>query len=250
MSRSTPALVFENLTLGYDRHPAVHHLQGEVAQGALLAVVGPNGAGKSTLLKGIAGVLRPLEGHIARGGIDRRDIAYLPQLAEIDRSFPIAIGDFVAMGLWRKIGPFGAVRGAERGRIDEALAAIGLPGFQRRAIGSLSGGQLQRTLFARLLLQDARLILLDEPLTAIDTKTARDLLELVRGWHCEGRTVLVALHDLDIVRERFPETLLLARDPVAWGPTKQALAPGNLLRARQMCEALDDDAAACRRAAA
>ena len=116
MSVPSSALVFENLTLGYDRHPAVHHLQGEVAQGALLAVVGPNGAGKSTLLKGIAGVLRPLEGRIGRGGLDRRDIAYLPQLAEIDRSFPITVGDFVAMGLWRRARGRFAASAAPSGR--------------------------------------------------------------------------------------------------------------------------------------
>jgi zinc/manganese transport system ATP-binding protein len=247
---AAPALVFDDLTLGYDRHPAVHHLRGEVAAGSLLAVVGPNGAGKSTLLKGIAGVLPPLAGRILRDGLDRRDIAYLPQLAEIDRSFPISVRDFVAMGLWRRLGPFGGFGRAERARVDEALAAVGLAGFGGRVIGSLSGGQLQRILFARLLLQDARLILLDEPFTAIDTKTARDLLELVARWHGEGRTVLAVLHDLDLVRERFPEALLLAREPVAWGPTAVALGAANLLRARRMCEAFAEGGAVCRRAAA
>ena len=247
---TAPALVFENLTLGYDRHPAVHHLQGEVAQGALLAVVGPNGAGKSTLLKGIAGALRPLDGRIARGGLARREIAYLPQLAEIDRTFPITVGDFVAMGLWRVLGAFRGIGAAGRERVGQALASVGLPGFGGRPLGSLSGGQLQRVMFARLLLQDARLILLDEPFTAIDTRTARDLLDLVRRWHGEGRTVLAVLHDLDLVRERFPEALLLAREPVAWGPTAETLASANLLRARRMCESFDDHARTCRRHAA
>ena len=250
MTGYAPTLRFENLTLGYDRHPAVHHLSGRVAAGALLAVVGPNGAGKSTLLKGIAGLLRPLEGKIHVGGLRRRSIAYLPQLAEIDRSFPIAVGDFVAMGLWPRLGPFLGIARADQARIAEALAAVGLTGFARRTIGSLSGGQVQRVLFARLLLQDAPLILLDEPFTAIDAKTARDLLDLVGRWHSEGRTVIAVLHDLALVHERFPETLLLAREPVAWGPTDEALAATNLLRARRMCEAFDEAAAACRRQAA
>jgi zinc/manganese transport system ATP-binding protein len=250
VSGAVPALAFENLTLGYDRHPAVHHLQGQVSEGALLAVVGPNGAGKSTLLKGIAGALQPLEGRICRGAVHRRDIAYLPQLAEIDRTFPITVRDFVAMGLWRALGPFRGVGAAGRGRVDEALASVGLAGFQDRTIGSLSGGQLQRLLFARLLLQNARLILLDEPFTAIDARTARDLLDLVGRWHGEGRTVVAVLHDLDLVHERFPETLLLAREPVAWGPTGDALAAANLLRARRMCEVFDGAGAVCRRAAA
>ncbi len=250
MSGAGPALVFENLTLGYDRHPAVHHLGGEVAQGALLAVVGPNGAGKSTLLKGIAGVLHPLDGRIGRAGLSQRDIAYLPQLAEVDRSFPISVGDFVAMGLWRMLGPFRGIGAADQARIEQALASVGLPGFARRTIGSLSGGQLQRILFARLLLQDARLILLDEPFAAIDARTVSDLLELVERWHGEGRTVLAVLHDLDLVRERFPEALLLAREPVAWGPSGDALAAVNLLQARRMCEAFSEDSAVCRRSAA
>ena len=238
-------LAFQNVTLGYDRHPAVHHLTGEVASGALLAVIGPNGAGKSTLLRGITGILKPLGGSISLGGIDTRDVAYLPQTSEIDRSFPISVYDFVGTGLWRKTGFFGGVgRGAREG-IAQALAAVGLTGFENRGIGTLSGGQMQRLLFARVLLQDARLIVLDEPFNAIDAKTAADLLELVKHWHTERRTVLAALHDLEMVRVSFPEALLLARGPVAWGLTAQVLTPDNLHVAMRMCEAFDDGAAAC-----
>ncbi|MBN8984369.1 MAG: ATP-binding cassette domain-containing protein, partial [Rhizobiales bacterium] len=115
----------------------------------------------------------------------------------------------------------------------------------RRAIGTPSGGQMQRMLFARLMLQDARLIVLDEPFNAVDAKTSADLLHLVEHWHAEGRTVLAALHDMDLVRNHFPQTLLLARGAVAWGDTAQVLTPDNLIAARQMCEAFDDEAAAC-----
>ncbi len=170
----TAQLSFRDLTLGYDRHPAVHHLSGEVAPGDLLAVVGPNGAGKSTLFKGIVGALRPLSGHVDRAGLSARDIAYLPQAAEIDRTFPINVYDLVAMGLWRKSGLFGGIGGKDRDRIETALAGVGLTGFERRAIGTLSGGQMQRMLFARLLLQDAKLVVLDEPFNAIDAKTSAD----------------------------------------------------------------------------
>ena len=238
-------LAFQNVTLGYDRHPAVHHLTGEVASGALLAVIGPNGAGKSTLLRGITGILKPLGGSISLGGIDARDIAYLPQTSEIDRSFPISVFDFVGTGLWRKTGSFGGIGRGARARIAQAIGAVGLTGFENRGIGTLSGGQMQRLLFARVLLQDARLIVLDEPFNAIDAKTAADLLELVKHWHAERRTVLAALHDLEMVRVDFPETLLLARGPVAWGPTAQVLTADNLLVAMRMCEAFDDRAAAC-----
>jgi zinc/manganese transport system ATP-binding protein len=238
-------LQFRDVTLGYDRHPAVHHLNGEVIAGALLAIVGPNGAGKSTLFRGIVGILNPLAGTILTGDLDVRDIAYLPQTVDIDRSFPISVFDFVGTGLWRKVGVFGGIGKDARQKIERALMAVGLSGFENRAIGTLSGGQMQRMLFARVLLQDARLIVLDEPFNAVDAKTSADLLALVKRWHAERRTVLAALHDLDLVRANFPETLLLARGKVAWGATADVLTADNLLEARRMCEAFDDSAAAC-----
>jgi zinc/manganese transport system ATP-binding protein len=216
-----------------------------VAPGEFVALVGPNGAGKSTLFRVLAGILKPLSGAIDLGGLDIRDIAYLPQSVDIDRTFPISVFDLVGTGLWRTTGFFGGMGKPARDSITQALAAVGLNGFENRSIGTLSGGQMQRMLFARALLQDARLIVLDEPFNAIDAKTSADLLALVRRWHGEGRTVLAALHDFDLVRAHFPETLLLARGPVAWGPTAQVLTAENLSEARRMCEAFDDTAAAC-----
>ena len=239
------ALAFNNVTLGYDRHPAVHHLHGDVKSGALMAVVGPNGAGKSTLFKGIVGMLKPLAGGIDLCGVRARDIAYLPQIADIDRTFPIGVYDMVAMGLWRDAGLFGGIGRTEREKVRVAMSAVGLSGFEERPIGTLSGGQMQRALFARLLLQDARVIVLDEPFNAIDTKTAADLCDLVMRWHAEKRTVIAALHDLDLVKSVFPQALLLAREPVAWGRTAEVLTPENLLKARRMCEAFDEHAHEC-----
>jgi zinc/manganese transport system ATP-binding protein len=239
------ALAFRDLTLGYDRHPAVHHLDGAVETGALVAVVGPNGAGKSTLFKGIVGMIKPLAGRVERHGMLPRDIAYLPQAAEIDRTFPISVYDLVAMGLWHRAGLFGGIGAEARDEIERAIAAVGLTGFEDRAIGTLSGGQMQRMLFARLLLQDARVIVLDEPFNAIDTKTCADLLDVVRRWHREKRTVLAALHDIDLVKANFPEALLLAREPVAWGATLEVLTAENMRKARHMCEAFDDEAETC-----
>jgi zinc/manganese transport system ATP-binding protein len=243
-------LRFRNLTLGYERHPAVHHLTGTVDTGALIAVVGPNGAGKSTLFKGIVGTIKPLAGDIERNGVKARDIAYLPQAAEIDRTFPISVYDMVAMGLWQSRGLFGGIGRNDHAAIEGAIAAVGLTGFEQRTIGTLSGGQMQRMLFARLLLQDAPLIVLDEPFTAIDAKTTADLLDLVQRWHRERRTVLAALHDIELVKTTFPQTLLLAREPVAWGATRDVLTADNLNKARLMCEAFDETAAACADAAA
>ncbi len=243
------AICFNDVTLGYDRHPAVHHLNGEVEEGALLAIYGPNGAGKSTLLKGVMGAIAPLEGSITLPRTRPRDIAYLPQAADIDKSFPINVFDVAAMGLWKRCGLFGGISRRDNKRILDGIAAVGLEGFETRPIGSLSGGQLQRMLFARLLIQDANLILLDEPFTAIDSKTVADLLALIARWHKEKRTVLVVSHDLDLVRKYFPQTLLLAREAIAKGETCAVLTPENLLKARSMAEAFDKQAQLCPRAA-
>lgn len=233
----SPAILrFANLTLGYSRHPAVHHLDGEIAAGSLIAIVGPNGAGKSTLLKGIVGELRPLQGSVERFGVKLREIAYLAQQSTLDSSFPIVIHDFVALGLWAEFGAFRGYARAARQRIDAAIDAVGLGGLENRSIGQLSGGQLQRARFARLLLQDSPLVLLDEPFGAIDASTVRDLAALVRRWNGEGRTVISALHDLTHVREEYPETLLLAREVVARGATADVLNDANLSRARQLAE--------------
>ena len=248
MSAASAAIRFDEVTLGYGRRPAVHHLDGEISAGSLIAVVGPNGAGKSTLLKGIVGTLKPLEGRIRLDGAS--DVAYLPQAAEIDRSFPLSVYDLVAMGLWSRSGLFGGIARRDRTRVEEALSAVGLTGFERRPISTLSGGQMQRALFARLLLQDAPVILLDEPFTAIDAKTTADLLDLVRRWHEEARTVVAVLHDVDMVKRVFPQTLLIAREPVAWGATAEVLSAENLLKARRMVEAYDPHAAPCHRSVA
>ena len=240
-----PMIRLDNLTLGYDRHPAVHHLSGEIPAGALVAVVGPNGAGKSTLLKGLAGELRPIGGRIVLSELPPGGVAYMPQRGEIDHSFPISVFEVVAMGLWHEIGAFGGLSLSQRERVRAALAAVGMSGFESRPIGSLSGGQLQRARFARLMLQDAPLILLDEPFAAIDSRTVDDLVALILGWHAEGRTILTVVHDLEQVRRHFPTALLLSREPVAFGPTAQVLTPELLARARRLSEAFDEDAPEC-----
>jgi zinc/manganese transport system ATP-binding protein len=247
---ATAAIRLEDLTLGYERYPAVHHLTGSFAPGSLTAVVGPNGAGKTTLLKAIVGLLRPLDGRIELGTVRREQIAYLPQQADIDRSFPISVLDLIQLGHWGHIGVFRRVTPAMREAAGHALEAVGLSGFERRSIGSLSAGQFQRALFARTLLQDCPVILLDEPFTAIDVRTAQDLLDLVHRWHDERRTVVVVLHDLDQVRRHFPETLLVAREQIGWGPTRDIVTPDNLLRARAMLERWKQNPQVCGRSAA
>ncbi|WP_431321614.1 metal ABC transporter ATP-binding protein [Rhizobium sp. YTU87027] len=241
---SAVAIELEDLTVAYERHPAVHHVSGIVAVGSLTAIAGPNGAGKSSLLKAIIGELRPSSGTI-RHQLKRTDFGYLPQATDINRRFPISVLDTVLLGAWRQSGAFGQIASAERQKARDALAMVGLEGFDRRGIGSLSAGQFQRVLFARLLLQDASVILLDEPFTAIDGRTTRDLLEIVADWHHEGRTILAVLHDFEQVRAHFPQTLLLAREVIGWGATANVMSPGNLRKARAMAEQWDESAGIC-----
>jgi zinc/manganese transport system ATP-binding protein len=228
------SISIEDLTVAYDRRPAVHHLSGTFAPGSLTAVVGPNGAGKSTLLRTIVGMLKPDDGHIALGINNRRHIGYLPQQADIDRTFPITVWDTVALGLWMETGVLRTVGADQKSRIGKALAGTGIEELARRPIGTLSVGQLQRVLFARLLVQDARIILLDEPFAAVDERTTVDLMKILMGWHAEARTIVAVLHDLDEVRVHFPTSLLIAREPIAWGPTASVLTDENLARARKL----------------
>jgi zinc/manganese transport system ATP-binding protein len=234
-----------NLTVSYQRHPAVHHVSGEFAPSEATAIFGPNGAGKSTLLKTMIGALRPDSGRVELNGHQRHDIAYLPQQSEIDRSLPVSVEDLVSSGLWFRTGPFGGVGHEGREAVMHALATVGLAEFAERPIAALSSGQFQRVLFARILVQDARLILLDEPFNAVDAKTTYDLLELVRRWRDEGRTVIAVLHDYEQVRAYFPYTLLLAREVVAWGRTDAVLTDANLKRAVERAAHWQERAPVC-----
>lgn len=240
---SAAAFALHDLTVSYRGHPAVHHLSGEFRRGALTAIVGPNGAGKSTLLAALGGQ-RPDHGGRIEGPAPQR-VAYLPQAAELDRSFPLTVHELAAMGLWRALGWWRGLNADQRRRVDDALAAVGLSGFGGRLIGELSAGQLQRALFARLLLQDAEVILLDEPFNALDAGTTADLLALLPRWRSEGRTVIAVLHDLTHVRAHFDEVLVLARERVAWGPTAEVLRAESMFRARQQAEAWDAQAPWC-----
>jgi zinc/manganese transport system ATP-binding protein len=225
-------VMLRGLTVGYRERVALEAVSGVFAAGSLTAIVGANGAGKTTLLDAVAGLVAPRQGSIEVSGAGGpAAVAYLPQRDSIDRDFPISVLEFAALGGWVKIGALGHVPPELQSRGMSALQAVGLDELSNRLIGELSIGQFRRALFARVIVQDAAIVLLDEPFAAVDAATSDDLLRLIQCWQGEGRTVMVALHDLEQVLAVFPETLLLARRPIAWGETQTVLTPKNLAEA-------------------
>lgn len=231
---SMPAIELDQVYLGWRDRLAVRDVSGRFEKGSMTALVGPNGAGKSTLIKGIMGQISPVRGHIRLGVDAVTQIACMPQADSLDRNFPITVYDLVALGAWPRTGHWRGFCRDEHARVLDALSQVGLADFASRIIGTLSGGQLQRALFARLLMHDADVLLLDEPFASVDRATTDDLLGLLADWHARGRTIIVVLHDLEAARQHFPEALLLAGQVVAWGPVEQVLTPDNLHLARHL----------------
>ena len=217
------ALTLSKLSAGYGGQVTVSDVSLSLEAGARVAVIGANGAGKSTLLRTIAGELPPLAGSMRRCESCAR-MGYLPQTASVDRRFPISTYEFVAMGAWQRMGVFQRIRPAVRGAIEHALDRTGLSAMARCPIGQLSGGQLQRARFARLMLQDAAMLLLDEPFAGVDRPTREALMSLIDDWHAEGRTTLVVLHDLELVRQRFELCLTVDDGHAGLTPTAELLA--------------------------
>lgn len=207
-------------------------LSGTFAPGSLTAVAGPNGAGKSSLLQALCGLLPVASGRVERGGLDPRAIALLPQEGRLDRSFPISCRDVVALGWTARIGLFRQIGRDQYAVADDALAAVGMAGLGHRPIGALSAGQFQRVLFARTMVRDAPVILLDEPFSAVDGATEADLMAIVRLWHRQGRTIVAVLHDLEMIRAEFPRTLLLGSGMHVWGDTNEVLTGAAVRQAR------------------
>ncbi|WP_145544204.1 metal ABC transporter ATP-binding protein [Yersinia frederiksenii] len=213
-----------NTEIGYERHALTPPIDGCFMAGSLTAIIGANGTGKSTLLKTLAGLQPAIAGQITFTGGKAPQMAYLPQQAELDKQFPIVVQDVVAMGCWPQSGLLGGINHQSRLRIQQALNTVGMQDMARQPVGELSGGQLQRVLFARLLVQQAQLILLDEPFTGIDSQTVRLLLEVIHQLHDEGRTIIAVLHDMSMVADHFPHTLWMTPQGCCWQPSFQVLA--------------------------
>ncbi|WP_254473430.1 ABC transporter ATP-binding protein [Bartonella sp. B1098] len=213
-------LHFKKTTLGYGNRIAIKDFSAKLKAGSLVAITGDNGAGKSTLLKAIAGLIKPLKGKITKPKKSR--IAYLSQQCDIDQTFPIDVKTLVKTGLWSFCGLWKNQRPYDS-KIQNALEMVGLTTLTTCSLETLSGGQLQRALFARIIVQDADIILLDEPFNGIDRNTQKDLLALITDWQQQGRTVLTALHDPLVVQEFFPQIIQINQQNAFYGETIQFL---------------------------
>jgi zinc/manganese transport system ATP-binding protein len=215
---TVPPIGLEKVELRYGARSVVSGLSGTFQPGSLTAVIGPNGAGKTTLLRALAGLHPPSSGRIDRGGLIASDFALLPQGSQLDRTFPITCRDVVALAA----PGLGAFRSLGRRRLAatlDALGRVGLAGLENRPVQALSAGQFQRLLFARTILQDAPVVLMDEPFSAVDAATTRLLLTIIHEWHAQGRTLIVVLHDMDLVRQHFPLALILGGEGYVWEAT-------------------------------
>lgn len=217
------------LALGYRGEPVVRGVSFEVAAGDVLAVVGHNGSGKSTLVKTLLGTLASISGSIDWPAGKPKTIAYLGQRTEFDNRFPVRLRDLAEMGAWRDLGFTGRVDAGGRARIAKALERTGTADIADMPIHTLSAGQLQRALFARTIVQDAPVILLDEPFTAVDQATEADLLTLIDDWAAEGRATILVLHDLSAVLQHCTSALLLGRGKARFGAPRETLTPANLI---------------------
>jgi zinc/manganese transport system ATP-binding protein len=229
------ALRFEDVCVRFGDQLALDHVSATIPRGAMVALVGPNGAGKTTLIEAAAGLRSLASGRIVRaeGGV----VALMRQTTPASRDMPITVAGFVAGGLWRRVGLWSAPARSDRERVRTAIDDVGLSPLADRLLAELSIGQRQRAAFARAIVQDADILLLDEPFAAIDAAGAERLVGLLDGWRRRGCTILAAMHDLALVRRHFPLAILLARRVIAAGPTAQALAPDKLDEARR---ALDE----------
>ena len=229
-------LHLEDVTVSYNRIPAVHHLNATLSCGSCVALLGPNGAGKTTLLKAIAGLL-PLEtGRIEFRGhqlesTSGREIAYVPQREAVDWDFPITVRGLVEMGRYPALGKWRRFGTEDETAVEEALHICDLEDLADRQISALSGGQQQRAFLARAWAQKADIYLLDEPFTGLDRNAVEAFAQAMRRLRAAGKLIVASHHDLKSVEALFDHILLLNGELVACGPTAEAFTKDNLDRA-------------------
>jgi len=229
-----PILDVSHLTVRYNGHVALEDLTFHLHNGERVAVVGPNGAGKSTLFKAVAGVIPPTSGEVNISGSRPRAhvcIGYIPQRSQVDWNFPVSVADVVMMGRSAKLGPLNWPHKRDWDFVQHALETVEISNLASRQISQLSGGQQQRMFIARALAQEAELMLMDEPLTGLDTPSQEGILNLLDRLKQENVTVMVATHDLDQAASHFDRILLLNHRLVAFGSPNEVLHTNNLLQA-------------------
>lgn len=216
-------VTLDNVSVRYGNIIALRGVSGNFNAGSLTAVAGPNGAGKSTLLKVIVGTIKPTSGTVGICHGCQRKIAYLPQTASMQRDFPVTVEQVVCTGFWPSAGEGRRISSEMQSIARNALAQVGMGGFEKRQISDLSGGQFQRALFARVIVQDAPIILLDEPFAAVDAETTARLIQVLLSWHGQGRTIICVLHDLLMIQKYFPDSFVLAGKCLGHGHTHELL---------------------------
>ena len=224
----------ENLSVSYKETLALKDISLVLQGPTITGILGPNGAGKSTLLKSMLGII-PHEGHAF---IDDKEmkkslkkVAYVEQKIHIDYNFPIKVKECVSLGLYPSIPLFHTLKASHWKKVAEALEIVGLSDYADRQISQLSGGQFQRVLIARCLVQDADYILLDEPFVGIDSVSEEIIMNTLRDLKKAGKTVLIVHHDLGKVAHYFDQVLLLNKELIAFGPTKETFTQANLKQA-------------------
>jgi manganese/iron transport system ATP-binding protein len=224
----------EHLTVSYNGHQALRDISFTIELAQRIAVVGPNGSGKTTLFKALAGTITPESGEIrvfGHGPCGHVCIAYVPQRNQIDWDFPASVADVVMMSRARKIGFARWPKRSDWRAVQEALERVDMASLSKRQIGELSGGQQQRVFLARALAQEAEVILLDEPLTGLDTPSQQAMFRILDELHQDRITIMVSTHDLNMAADRFDTVMLINRSLVAFGPPDEVFTRSFLMQA-------------------
>jgi len=226
-------LEIKNISARYQgKQLAVEAVSYTVEKPSIIGIIGPNGAGKSTLIKAMLNLIDH-EGSLTFNGQPlktfQKEIAYVEQKSAIDYTFPITVKECVSLGLYPKKRLLQRLTTADWQKVEEALAAVDMLEYQERQIGELSGGQFQRVLIARTLVQEASFIFLDEPFVGIDVVSEGIIMALLRQMKEEGKYIFIVHHDLSKVATYFDQLLLLNRKLIAFGPTA-TVAKAPLLR--------------------
>lgn len=208
-------LQLEDLQLARGGRTVLEHLDGSFQDGAVTALIGANGAGKSTLISAIMGMLRPVAGRVACQ-VSRERCAWLPQQLALDLTFPMSVEELIMTGTWPSHGALKGYCAAHYRRGREIMARLGISHLAHRQLGELSGGQRQRALLGRTLMQEAELLLLDEPFANVDIETVDVLMEVLRDMAREGATIIVVLHDMEQLSRLADDVLMLAGGHGRW----------------------------------